>query len=350
MNPLIGLAGIIGAVGLLLVFAKRVDVRLSSGELQDHSPRLSVGQVFPRWLWRSLGAVLVIVAVVLAVRVLFPSRTAVMWGNTSSKGSEAMICRVVGSSEGVPAIGYLLNPNVKSSEPFDFRFITSQWPRSVLVNDKQITPPDKGMLLFVNKVGGSIDQVLVEEERAAQHFGAHARLREKDLKAFWISCQPVGSQMSAESRPYQAVVLRKGIFNLPSSKPIASSGTAGGVRNVGKGGNADIVEDTTNVPAVESVEFGLVFKLTGPEPGKSLPIKVVYVYPPSGLKAEDGSGPVFESEFIHSYSVGDNHFIGYTLQEPWELVPGPWLIQLWHRDRKLAEQSLKLYIPSEEKK
>lgn len=199
MNPLLGLAGVIGVVGVFLIFAEKVDVHLSSGELQEHSPHLSFGQVLPRWLWRIIGTVLVVVAIVLAVRVLLPSRLAIMWGSTSTMDTETMIYRVIGSSDGVPAVGYLLNPKVKSSEPFDFRFVTSQRPRAILVNGNEIFPPDNGMLLFVNNLDGGIDQVVLDEEQASQHFGIKAQLTEDNLKAFWLSMGQAGADREIEN-------------------------------------------------------------------------------------------------------------------------------------------------------
>jgi hypothetical protein len=31
-------------------------------------------------------------------------------------------------------------------------------------------------------------------------------------------------------------------------------------------------------------------------------------------------------------------FTGYTLAEPWELMPGKWVISIWQGNRKLGEQ------------
>jgi hypothetical protein len=37
--------------------------------------------------------------------------------------------------------------------------------------------------------------------------------------------------------------------------------------------------------------------------------------------------------------IGDVHWRGYAFDEPWEVVPGVWTIEIWQGDRKLLERS-----------
>ena len=37
--------------------------------------------------------------------------------------------------------------------------------------------------------------------------------------------------------------------------------------------------------------------------------------------------------------IGGTSYTDYSLDEPWELVPGKWTMQLWQGSRKLAEKS-----------
>lgn len=38
-------------------------------------------------------------------------------------------------------------------------------------------------------------------------------------------------------------------------------------------------------------------------------------------------------------------YVDYGFDDPWELVPGTWTIELWHGDRKLATQSFTVVRP-----
>jgi len=74
MNPLFGLAGIAGIAGILFLFGSKITVDMSCGNLYEKSPKVSMGQVFPKVLWRVLGLALILCAVGILVFVLKGAR------------------------------------------------------------------------------------------------------------------------------------------------------------------------------------------------------------------------------------------------------------------------------------
>ena len=102
---------------------------------------------------------------------------------------------------------------------------------------------------------------------------------------------------------------------------------------------------TTTVPAQLGVRFGIEYKVVGAPSGKSVSLKKVMVFPPAGLRSPAVSQPILRNETTTTSKIGETTYTGYRLDDPWELVPGPWAIQLWSGDRMLAEKKFTLAIP-----
>jgi hypothetical protein len=101
---------------------------------------------------------------------------------------------------------------------------------------------------------------------------------------------------------------------------------------------------TTTIPAQSGVRFGIEFRVIGGPRDKSLSLKKVVIFPPSGLHSPAVSQPIHRNESTASATVGEITYTGYRFDDPWELVPGPWSIQLWYGDRLLAEQKFTVVV------
>lgn len=99
---------------------------------------------------------------------------------------------------------------------------------------------------------------------------------------------------------------------------------------------------TTTVPIQLGVRFGFEYIVAGPSRGAAVSLKKVTVYPEAGLKSPAVPQPIYQNESVVSAKVGEKSYTGYRLDDPWELVPGDWLIQLWDGDRKPAEKKFTL--------
>ena len=102
---------------------------------------------------------------------------------------------------------------------------------------------------------------------------------------------------------------------------------------------------TTAVPAQIGVRFGIEYKVVGAPGGKSVSLKKVMVFPPAGLRSPAVSQLLYRDESTVTPKIGATSYTGYRLDDPWELVPGPWAIQLWYGDRKLAEKKFTVAAP-----
>jgi hypothetical protein len=101
---------------------------------------------------------------------------------------------------------------------------------------------------------------------------------------------------------------------------------------------------TTTVPAELGVHFGFRYKIVGSPTGKPIELRKVTIYPPAGLKSPKAPTPLQNSSYTLSRKIGETSFTDYAFDDPWELVPGPWTIQLWLGDRKLAEKKFTVVV------
>jgi hypothetical protein len=99
---------------------------------------------------------------------------------------------------------------------------------------------------------------------------------------------------------------------------------------------------TTTVPAQIGVHFGFRYRIVGKPAGQPIEIKKVTIYPEGGVRPSQSAQPQQKTEYTLTRKIGDDSYTDYSLDDPWELVPGKWTFQLWYGDRKLVEQSFTL--------
>jgi len=95
---------------------------------------------------------------------------------------------------------------------------------------------------------------------------------------------------------------------------------------------------TTTVQAESGIRFGFIYRVVGKPTGQTVQLRMVIIYPPEGVKSPQSSTPLQSAERQIAVRIGAIEFSGYTFDDNWELVPGPWKMQLWLGDRKLAEK------------
>jgi Domain of unknown function (DUF3859) len=110
------------------------------------------------------------------------------------------------------------------------------------------------------------------------------------------------------------------------------------------GGSRNIVKEirhaatTRTVPAQQGVVFGFNFTVVGAPAGTVVPLHMVDVYPPPGLRDPATQKLSDHAEYNRTATIGSQTFTSYGFDHDWELVPGVWTIQIWYEGRKLAEQ------------
>jgi len=95
---------------------------------------------------------------------------------------------------------------------------------------------------------------------------------------------------------------------------------------------------TTTVQAEHGVHFGIRYHIVGSPVGQTVQIKKVTIYPPGGVKSPKSSTPLERSEYMLTRKIGETSYTDYSFDDPCELVPGSWTIQLWVGERKLVEK------------
>jgi hypothetical protein len=138
--------------------------------------------------------------------------------------------------------------------------------------------------------------------------------------------------------PENVEVLGFGIFKKTSS---LDGGALSGRRHVAE---ALLVKFTTKVPAQIGTSFGFRVGYRGRSPGAPVHCTAKCLHP---KLTDPTSGRTSEVEQWDASSVsGREEYIGYTLDNVWELVPGKWKIQLWVGPELMFEKTFTLYAPS----
>lgn len=111
-------------------------------------------------------------------------------------------------------------------------------------------------------------------------------------------------------------------------------------------GDVRHVKRTRTVPAKLGVRFGFGYVVVGSPQGAKVTLRKVTRFPPPGLKSPAAKEALRFSEVAVTRTIGrDAGYVDYGFDDPWELVPGRWTIELWLGNRKLAAQSFTVVRP-----
>ena len=91
---------------------------------------------------------------------------------------------------------------------------------------------------------------------------------------------------------------------------------------------------TWSVPAQHGVQFGVRFRILGSPEGARVAVKRIWRYPPGGVTPSATGAKIYQTSDMLQLPVGPTLFQSYIFDDPWELVPGPWTLELW-QDGKL---------------
>ena len=85
--------------------------------------------------------------------------------------------------------------------------------------------------------------------------------------------------------------------------------------------------------------------MVGTPDGAEVGLRKVTRYPTPGAMPPGAAKPLTSNAWLVTPVLNQTRFSGYTLEEPWELLPGTWVIDLWYEDRKLGEQEFSVVPP-----
>lgn len=110
-------------------------------------------------------------------------------------------------------------------------------------------------------------------------------------------------------------------------------------------GNIQHTQSTRTVPAQLGVRFGFRFKVVGAPDGAEVRLREITTFPAGGLRKPGSSQPLTRSERMLTVKIGQTGYNAYKFDDPWELVPGVWTMELWHEGAKVASLAFTVVKP-----
>lgn len=145
-------------------------------------------------------------------------------------------------------------------------------------------------------------------------------------------------------KPGQSIqLLEFGTFKkLASGDNVQAPGAIAGARHTVK--KVELLESTTNIAARIGTSFGVLVKMPGDANGVVVRCSARCVHP---RLSDPSSGHSSEVEqWDSSGMAGEEGYIGYTLDNSWELVPGPWTLQVFMDSKLVIEKTFNVYSAS----
>jgi hypothetical protein len=114
------------------------------------------------------------------------------------------------------------------------------------------------------------------------------------------------------------------------------------------GSNIRHAASLRTIPSQLGITFGFRYRVIGSPYNMPIDLRTLVVFPAHGLWASLSTKPISQLEFIQYTKIGEMSFASYTLEDNFELVRGPWAIEIWYADRKLGTQNFTLVDPASE--
>lgn len=111
--------------------------------------------------------------------------------------------------------------------------------------------------------------------------------------------------------------------------------------------NVRFTEFTEEIPGVLKTGFGVQYKVNSGPRGRPFPVTSVIKFPEGGLQVPGGRHYTESRENL-KIPMGSKTFYGYTFDEPWEIVPGDWVFEVWHRDTRIIHKTFTVVVPPDD--
>lgn len=109
--------------------------------------------------------------------------------------------------------------------------------------------------------------------------------------------------------------------------------------------NPRLVTPTTTIPAKVGVSFGFRYRIVGAPAGAHVAITKVTRYPAPGARPPGSTKPLLSSSSTLIRQVSVPTFSAYSIEEPWEVLPGKWVFEFWFGNQKLCAQEFTFVAP-----
>ncbi len=143
-----------------------------------------------------------------------------------------------------------------------------------------------------------------------------------------------------EARIDRIDLIAAGFYDSATAKVVttaAAPAAAGGKTN--QLADVALMSEPPADPARVGIGFGVRFRSAGEPRGGQATLRSVWKIPAPGIRNPTNGVTYRELVAEFTTAVGGVHWRGYAFDEPWEVVPGVWTIEIWQGDRKLLEHS-----------
>lgn len=151
-----------------------------------------------------------------------------------------------------------------------------------------------------------------------------------------------GIQAATDIRINAVEVLSWGMFEFGSASRHADfSRTTAGIDKV-KG--VEFVEYTNDIPMEPHVNFGFQYILNTAPKGRFIDVTHIIKFPGEGLRTPGGRVYKQSTEQL-DIRIGRPTLHGYGFDFDWEMIPGDWVFEVWHRDARLVRKTFHIVPP-----
>ena len=142
---------------------------------------------------------------------------------------------------------------------------------------------------------------------------------------------------SAQNKVTGGRVTEFGLYRIDVVRVVVDSLAASG--NRGTATNIVLIQPTAGLSGKVGTQFGYRYTVDGPVAGDTVQLKLVTRFPPTGVRNPATGTTTFMNQRMVRGVVGASSWTGYSLDDPWEVVPGVWTFEVWYNDKKLISQN-----------
>jgi hypothetical protein len=138
-------------------------------------------------------------------------------------------------------------------------------------------------------------------------------------------------------------VIQSGLYTASIARRDSAPGTPTGKASIVD--SPSFYSDETRVPAQLGIRFGFQYRLIGSPPGQEARLRGVWHIPAPGITNPVSGNTYRQSTRDFTASIGDTRIHGYGFDQPWEIVEGEWILEIWHNERLLASRTFRVGNP-----
>lgn len=164
-----------------------------------------------------------------------------------------------------------------------------------------------------------------------------------DFLLIALVCACGAAARAQDMRVDRLQLLDAGFYDTTQTTVTGTTQAAGAVTgSVKELGEVKLAPEAPATSARVGVGFGVRFRSFGARDGERAMLRSVWKIPEPGIVNPASSTTFRESVAEFATRIGTNHVRGYSFDEPWEIVPGTWTLEIWQGDRQLLEKSFEI--------